>query len=983
MQTKFQAALQKLNPAQRRAVETIEGPLLISAGPGTGKTQTLALRLANILLETQAQPQNLLALTFTESAAFELKTRLAKIIGPTAFGINAFTFHAFAARLTNIFASEFENDKTPLDELAQLKILREILDQSKFELLRPLRAPDFYLRELPRALATLKQENITPNTLRKILEQEKNTLQQQPRLNPRTQKPFAKILTAENRLAKLWELATLFEKYEKICLERGLADFEELIYTVNQKLRDEKNQFLLAYLQENFWYLTVDEFQDTSGSQLAFLRAWGSFAENPNLCAVGDDDQSIFRFAGASLANILEFHQSFSSAQIIPLTQNYRSTKAICSLAQKLITQNTERLVNKIPGLQKELTAVNTTVNLKPQVWHFPDPASEVTTVGKAIKKLLAQNTPPNEIAVIYRNRTHGDTLANFLAQQGLPVWRADGENALKNFRVKQVWQILRLLENPRDGVAALTTFFADFVQAPAEQVWQFLSAKTPDFLLSALANPNPNIQKFGQKLIAWQHSRSEKSLPELIENIIAESNLTRVIANQKEIESAQALLALLDFTRNFWRLNNTASLAELLENLKTMQNQNLALPLNTQNPQAVTLTTAHRAKGREFENVFIIAAADEFWGGRLKREKLRLPKNFLPAPHLTEEPDHLQEERRLFFVAATRAKKNLIFSVAENYNNRLVTPSRFLAEIGPELLIAKKISPNPISNLPTSPKPEFNPQTQNLFQTLLQNFRLSPTALNNFRLCPRRFFLVHLLHLPVAQTTNERASQIFGLAIHSALESFFREFKRTGQLPQIAFAHAHLAQALQKEPLKKRDRERLRHDAEIALTKYLENQKAKLRPPAEVELNFGNHAVYLDTIPLTGKIDRIDFASQQNAEFVFVDYKAMPPLSRAAIKGETANSDGNSYRQLLFYYLLAERDQRFFGRPTSCVLSFIRPNNRQEFREETFQPTATEISELKKEIRATWQKIQKLEFPKTENQPDCQRCQFREVCER
>ena len=192
---RFELEFNKLNPQQREAVEVVEGPLLIVAGPGTGKTQTLALRLANILKKTQAKPHNLLALTFTEAAAINLKKRLAGIIGSEAFGITATTFHAFCARIHSTFPAEFAStrERISIDELRQIQLFREILQVGEFPLLAPLRAPDLYLRDLSRAISDLKREGASPNRLREILEDEKVELSNKERINPRTKKPFGKI----------------------------------------------------------------------------------------------------------------------------------------------------------------------------------------------------------------------------------------------------------------------------------------------------------------------------------------------------------------------------------------------------------------------------------------------------------------------------------------------------------------------------------------------------------------------------------------------------------------------------------------------------------------------------------------------------------------------------------------------------------------------------------------------------------------------
>lgn len=235
---KFIEEFKRLNPAQREAAEAIEGPVLVVAGPGTGKTQTMALRLANILQKTQAKPHNLLALTFTESGAIALKKRLASIIGPDAYRITASTFHAFAARLASMFPAEFATtrERLPIDELGQIQIFREILDKGDFPLLRPLRAPELYLRDLSKAISDLKREGVLPSRLQEIVEIEKEELSKQERINPRTKKPYGKILQAEKRIAKNLELANFYEEYQQILEERGFADYDDLILSVVEKL---------------------------------------------------------------------------------------------------------------------------------------------------------------------------------------------------------------------------------------------------------------------------------------------------------------------------------------------------------------------------------------------------------------------------------------------------------------------------------------------------------------------------------------------------------------------------------------------------------------------------------------------------------------------------------------------------------------------------------------------------------------------------
>ncbi len=1018
---KFNEEFEKLNLAQREAAETIEGPLLIVAGPGTGKTQTLALRLANILKQTQAKPHNLLALTFTESGAIALKKRLASIIGSDAYGISAFTFHAFCARIHSTFPSEFATtrERIQIDQLRQLQLFTEILKKGEFPLLAPLRAPDLYLRDLSGAISSLKREGITSDRLREILEGEQEELNSQERINPRTKKPYGKILQKEKQIAKNFELVTFYENYQTELEEKGFTDFDDLILSVVEKLNpaltpqiserltvDESSSvnsrvnsdtlgsedgasFLLAYLQENFLYATVDEFQDTNGAQNEILRAWGSFDEKPNLCVVGDDDQSIYRFQGASLANILEFHESFPAAKIITLTENYRSTQPILDAASAVIVKNEERLVNKIEEVSKTIQAVGSSQSaagskkLKPRIIEAMSEADEVASVGGEIQKLMEAKTPLHEIAVIYRNRAHGNMLAEFLQRKGIPFFRADGLNALLNSRVKQLVRLLQAIENPKDALNSLASFFADFAGIPEVEVYKISKEVNlqKTFLDVALESEIESVKNFAKKLISFQKMKAEQNLLELVENVSAESGLNKKIVKNKEFESAEAITAFFNFVRNFSVSHEEASLKTMIEDLKAMEKNSLPIRTPSRAHEAITLTTAHSAKGLEWENVFIIHADDNSWGGKGKRQMLKLPNLLKVEEEKDASAERIEDERRLFFVALTRAKKNLIITSAREYGFREVATSRFIAEIPSDLIEKVEAESSELENLPITGTQEFSEDTKRFLQSLLENFRLSPTALNAYLACPRKFLFQNLLRIPAKVEASDRMGAIFGSAIHAGLEEFFREFKQTGKLPSAEVAIRALKKSFDREPLTMKQRANLERDAVPAIEKYLEFHTASFAPPAEVEFNFAKHEVRLDSIPLTGKVDRIDAISQTKDQVRFIDYKSQKPYSRAAIQGETANSTGDAYRQLLFYLLLAELDSRFIFHPTQVVLSFVRENDAGEFQDESFTPQKEEIEQLKKTIQETWGKIQNLEFSCEDC--DCSRCDFRSICEK
>ena len=1077
--TNFQQAFDALNPAQREAVEAIEGPVLIVAGPGTGKTQTLALRLANILKQTQARPQNLLALTFTEAAAIELKKRLAEIIGPAAYGITATTFHSFCAGLAATFPAEFaqSRERVNLDALGQYKLIQEILKNGEYQQLRPLRAPELYLRDIGSRLQTLKREGITPARLSELVAAEQAALPTgDARRNKKTGAVLGRVATEEKRVAKQVELAQLYAEYQQLLGERSLADYDDLILSVVEKLTptchseenvgrleeslNNQNDFLLAHLQENYLYVTVDEYQDTNGAQNALLKAWASYDTQPNLCAVGDDDQSIYRFQGASLANILEYTEHYEAVKIVTLTTNYRSTQTILDASRSLIEQNKERLTEKIPNLSKVLTAAQSLKSaMKPVIREYASEEDEAAGLATEIAELLtqapltergspachpealeggkaggvdnptqpplekrrSQKVAPTDIAVLYRERWQGDLLAEYLARAGVPVHRTDGRNALADPRVRQVVNLLAAVNRPNDAAALLLVLFADYTAVPTSDVYRLaraLDRQTDclDFLLDAkkLAKFEIEVQQGGsatlkklavqcdnpaalatvaRTLMGLQQRKADHSLAEVTSAALADSGLSAAVAQGAEYSSAEALTAFLRFVRGYGEQHTSApastTLPLLLADLQLMGEQGIALPIGTHEAAAVTLGTVHGSKGREWQHVYVVGCTDDRWGGKAKPDKLKLP-DLVP----TATPDDtIEDERRLMYVALTRAKQHLTLSSARTYAFRPATPSRFLAELDSTLVEHSEATVDPATKLAlTLPQPAaqvLDESGREFLASLVTGYRLSATGLNNYLTCPRLFLWRNLLRLPEAADSHLREIFAFGTVTHRALEEFFRVWRDTGVKPAKELALDALTTACQRESLPTARREKIRLDASADLSAYLDYYWDGLEKPLYVEHSFGQHDVRLpasetdpsNAIPLTGKVDRIDQLDEKTVRLV--DYKTQTAKSEAALRGQTADSDGATYRQLLFYQLLAELDPRFIYRATELTVAFTRPDPRGEFREVSLTPTSTEADTLKTEIRQAYSAIQALEFDCTEDTAVCRKCALRKVCGR
>ena len=334
--SKFQQAYKQLNPAQKQAVDTIDGPVMVVAGPGTGKTQVLTTRIANILLQTDTDPSAILALTFTDSAAKNMRQRLAKMIGKTAYYVNINTFHSFCANVIRQHPEYFpiQRDSEPLTDLERYEIHESLLNQVKLEQLKPLNAPYFFVKDIVSAISNLKREGVSPEKFEQIIADEQQAFD-----HPQEKLTKVESRRQEKNLIKWGELLALYCGYQEQLAERQRYDFDDMIALVVQAFQQE--ELLLLSYQEKLHYFLVDEHQDTNSSQNQVVDLLASYwGDKANIFTVGDPNQAIFRFQGASIENMLGFVDRYAQATVINLNTGYRCSQTIYNAAQTLIGHN-------------------------------------------------------------------------------------------------------------------------------------------------------------------------------------------------------------------------------------------------------------------------------------------------------------------------------------------------------------------------------------------------------------------------------------------------------------------------------------------------------------------------------------------------------------------------------------------------------------------------------------------------------------------
>lgn len=1022
----IQPLIEKLNPEQRKAVETIDGPVLVVAGPGTGKTQVLALRIANILSKTDVSASNILCLTFTESAVFAMRKRLLEMIGTEAYYVRIHTFHSFCNEVIQTFPEEFifSKELTQLDDLSRLKVIREAIDNVEKEVgasvfnLIPFRDKYLYSRTIIGEIQTLKREGIAPEILEEVALEDTKELEANPQIG-RTGKPTQKYLNEVKSSRKNFELARIYKEYSALLNEKGFYDYEDMILFVINKFKE--NEEILSYYQEKFLYILVDEYQDTNGAQNEILKLLGSFDSSPNIFAVGDDDQAIYRFQGANVENLLSFTKHFENVETIPITTNYRSSQNILDLSSSVIKNNKARLVNKIPFLVKDLKAGLPIKDHKAEIFEFNNNDSENRYLVEKIKLLQEAGEDLNEIAILYRNHSDAEDIAEALIKNNIPVQFAVGKNSLDEITVQKFLDLLKVIEHEdkdRDFMLFKVLFF-DFLKFDRLDIFKLtkLAGDNKVFITDLLLkdefkeqleqvgfNNLEALTDFLQRIINWKADSKNQSLIQFMENLGKESGFFDYIFGNTNVEDINSVVSFFDYVKQTNRINKRITLGEFLSDLKTLDENGITIlekELET-NKNGVNLMTAHRSKGLEYKHVFIIKFYDKNWGGKVNRDIIKLPKNLLGSTE--EDVDETEDERRLFFVALTRAREHIYISYAKQYpsgnSTKEVSPSQFLSELDSNLIERKdskefeEFSINSEKNSLFPSTFSYSPEEKDFLELVISKFRLSASALNEYLECPLKFKFNRLLKVPRAR------DKVFaiGTAIHFAFEHYYRSLMK-GEVKDLNYMLFLFEEQLKRELLGVDDYNSSLAEGKSIITDYYNFYKDSFKKPIDVEYGFYGKNLMLElpnieAIPLSGKIDRIEFIGntdndpnfdpREDLRIRFVDYKTSSPKTLGQIKGTTKDSTGGIFRQAVFYKLLAECDKTFRPTPTSAkykveeiLIDFLKPDSKEVFRSVPLQVTFEDIEALKVVIADTMVKIRNLGFDDTAEHPWCKECEY------
>lgn len=975
----------KLNPEQKEAISYDEGPLLIVAGAGTGKTTVLTQRVFHLLKNKKLTPDNILALTFTEKAATEMEERIDRVLPYGYSDLYVMTFHSFCQKILeeNGIDIGIPSNFKVLDEVGIWMLVRKNLDKFDLDYYKPLGNPTKFIKELIKHFSRCKDEIINPQDY--LDYSEKIRLNQDRRSDEEM----------ELETKRLEEIANAYHIYQQILLENEVLDFGDLINYCLKLFKERPN--ILKKYRDQFEYILVDEFQDTNYAQYELIKLL-SYPKN-NITVVGDDDQSIYAFRGSSMNNILGFKKDYPNTKEIFLTKNYRSTQNILDLSYSFIKQNNPnrlevRLSDGKKKLSKKLKSLTNDIG-EIEVIKTQSETDEVSEVIKKIYEIMKKekNLTWSDFAILVRSNSQAKPFTVGLEEAQIPYAFLASRGLYEKEIVMDIVSYLKLLDNYHESSAMwriLNLKFLDIDNRDIINLSHTAKKKTQSLYEIAknyqmYTRVSSNTEKSLQKIVSLIEKHSKLSLEQNVWKVVwaflNDTGYLKWLETLNEAKKQETFNYLNQFYKKiqlFEKESDIARAKDFLEffNLEIESGEKGKLTNNLDDgPESLKVMTVHGAKGLEFQYVFIVGLVDKRFPSTERSEVIQIPDE-LVKEILLDGDVHLQEERRLFYVAMTRAKKGLYFTWALDYGgSRLKKPSIFLRELNLIKLEEDFVKENLdiIENL----KSEVYEDTRKISKEDLQKLlpkQYSFSQVAAYDSCPRQYYYAHILKIP----TLGKHVFSYGRSMHLALQKFFQLVKSRLEKKQTSLFDKSEEYDNKKLPVtldellklyeenwiddwyeNKEDKKKYRDEGRKTLReiyKDIENN------PPEVKFLEKGFNVRFSDYSFKGNIDRVDIV---NGGVQLVDYKTGTSKQKLSLEDK---------RQLLIYQIAYE--EVFKEKVKNLKFHYLNDNT-----EVDFLGKEKELEKVKEKLVDTIKRINTCDFKADPEEHKCGYCDFRGIC--
>ena len=941
---KFEERYKKLNTEQKKAVDSIDGPVLVVAGPGTGKTTILTLRIAQILRKTDTPAHGILAITYTDAGVKAMREKLREVIGNEAHDVYIHTFHGFASTMMSEYPDHFVRmgDFKQITDVKQESMIRSIITDPTFITLRPLGRPDAYVSSIIRAISDSKKEALTPEMVREYVAVEiENTKKDESNISTRGAtkgKLKAEALEKLEKLDKTLLFADVYERYEEEKQIAKLRDYDDLIIEFLVALRTD--ELFLRLIQERFLYILVDEHQDTNDAQNYIISLIAEFFETPNIFIVGDEKQAIYRFQGASVDNFLRLQKRWPSMKIIALDTNYRSHQGILDASFAMIENNYEKgqyvdlRVRLKSGGDKDVRPLDIIIAEN-------TPATEKYLIKEL--RNISKNEPKATVAIITRRNRELERVIRVLESNNIPV---SSERSLDIFHHPigmAFFDLIEYIVDPSRVDALAKTL--------AIGMWGLSFGKAVEIIRLLRSGQVGDLDAKLPALRVIQKRMLQDGAVGGIIHSAEESGFTGLISEDPTfVHVWRGIITLAEsLVRNSDINNPTELMKAMLEHRQSAESKTVKVSIGAPD-LPIKAMTAHGSKGLEFDYVFIPYTNEETWVGKFHGSSFILPEKNL-------RDNDIRDIRRLFYVAITRARKHaVILSAMEESDGKTLTPLRFVNELHQNNVFTTLLPRGDISTEDGNTKKVVSSEYNNLMineaKKVLLDSGLSVTALNHFLECPSKFLYESILKLPQAPSVSAEK----GSAMHDALSRVWQQREKSPkEIEKIIITT--VTEYIDKSLLSLNDKEALKKElikdaraVATSLSNHFDSQGI-IRAERWVKSPFdGLFKKERVTIPIHGKLDVIIDSGHDVSVF---DYKTRQVMSVKAIKGETKNDDGNYFRQLVFYKLLLGGDQLWRMKNISTSLVFVSPDSKGRCPIVMLPVEEDDIKQIKVEIQA------------------------------